>query len=140
MPERRRYERTPDTIVMLVAVAVTGTVLTLMGEVPRSIFETTPRWAGIVWSVAFSAAALITLAGVLYREPMTGWLLELVGRAGLAIGALGYVAALAEFATSLRSGWMIAFVGGVGVASGWRVVQLTRRVIALRAALKASQP
>lgn len=136
--EGRRYERTPDTLVMLHLIAATGVLLTLLGEAPRSINESTPRWAGIVWSAAFSASALIALAGVLHRDPMTGWLLELAGRAGLAFGAFGYVAALAYYNTALNTLWTAAFVGGIGLASLFRVLQLVRRLSILRRALKAA--
>lgn len=138
MSERRRYERTPDTLVILHLIAATGVLLTLLGEAPRSINESTPRWAGILWSGAFSASAVIALAGVLHREPATGWLLELVGRAGLAFGAMGYIAALAYNNSTLNTLWTVAFVGGVGLSSLWRVIQLEQRLRTLRQALKAA--
>lgn len=138
--ERRRYERTPDTLVMMATIAVVGGVLTLLGEAPSSVNEVSPDWAALIWSSTFSAAAAVTLVGVLYRDPMTGWLLEIVGRSGLTLGALGYVAALAETSSGPRSFWAIAFVGGIGLSSAWRVRQLRIRLATLRAALKASQP
>lgn len=139
MPERRRYERTPDTLIMLAVIAIVGTIMTLLGEVPTSIYMTTPRWAGLLWSAAFSTAALVSLIGVLHREPLTGWLLELAGRAGLLVGAFGYVVALAHYATNLRPALQIGIIAGIGISAGWRVYQLTLRLRALRAALKASQ-
>jgi len=139
MPERRRYERTPDTLLILTSCAVTGAVLTAMGEVPKSIAAIAPMWVALLWSAAFSAAAATALVGTLHREPLVGWLLELAGRTGLALGSFGYVVALLGAASAVGSALLISIVAGIGVSSSWRAWQIIKRLEALRETLQAAR-
>ena len=138
MPDRRRYARTPDTILLLAACAVTSGVLTAAGQVPRSVLDIAPMWLALVWSAGFSLAAATALAGVLWRDPLTGWLLELAGRAGLTLTALGYVVALTSAATQWGTALIIAIIGGLAASSGWRVYQLVRRLDEFRTSLRGA--
>lgn len=138
MPDRRRYARTPDTILLLAACATSAGALTAVGQVPRSVLEIAPMWLALIWSGGFALAAAAALAGVLWRDPLTGWLLELAGRVGLAFTATGYVVALAAAATGWGTGLIIAIIAGIAVASGWRVYQLVRRLDEFRLALRGA--
>ena len=138
MPDRRRYARTPDTILLLAACAVSAGVLTLVGQAPASILDIAPRWLALVWSAGFSLAATAALLGVLWRDPLTGWLLELAGRVGLAFTALGYVVALTSAATQWGTALIIAIVAGIAASSGWRVYQLVRRLGEFRESLRGA--
>lgn len=138
MPDRRRYARTPDTILLLAACAVSSGALTVLGQVPRSVLEIAPVWLALVWSAGFSLAAATALAGVMWREPLTGWLLELAGRVGLAFTALGYVVALTAAATQWGTALIIAIIAGIAASSGWRVYQLVHRLAEFRESLRGA--
>jgi hypothetical protein len=138
MPDRRRYARTPDTILLLAACAVTSGVLTAVGQVPRTVLEIAPMWLGLIWSATFALSAAAALVGVLWREPLTGWFLELAGRVGLALTAAGYVLALVSGATQWGTALVIAIVAGIAVSSGWRVYQLVRRLDEFRTTLRGA--
>ena len=127
MPDRRRFGRTPDTICLLAALTVVGAVLTATGQVPRSVADMVPMPVALVWSGTFTAAAGVSLAGVLWRDHLTGWAIELSGRVALACTSLAYTIALVGAATVWGSSIIIAVVASIGGASGWRVYQLVRR-------------
>ena len=136
MPERRRYERTPDTVMVLGACAVTATALTVSGFVPGSVLAVAPYWLGLAWSGGLAFAASVALAGVLWREATTGWLLELAGRAGLTLTAAGYVYALLRSVTATGSALIIMLVSAIAVSSGVRVWQVYRRLTQVREAIR----
>ena len=136
MPDRRRVERTPDTLLLLSTCALSAGVLTATGQVPLSILKVAPAWVGLVWSGALALAAATALIGVLYREPLMGWVLELAGRLGLLVGCLGYAVALVGTATAWGSSLIIAIITGIGVSSGWRAWQISRRLESLRSMLR----
>lgn len=138
MPDRRRYARTPDTILLLAACALAGGALTIAGQVPASVLDIAPMWLALVWSAGFSLSAAVALAGVLWRDALTGWLLELAGRVGLALAATGYVVALTAAATRWGTGLVIAIIAGIAFASGWRVYQLVRRLDEFRTSLRGA--
>lgn len=138
MPDRRRYARTPDTVLLLAACALTSGALTVFGQVPRSVLDIAPMWLALIWSAGFSLAAATALVGILWKDPLTGWLLELAGRVGLAFTALGYVVALTASATQVGTALVIAIVAGLSVSSGWRVYQLVRRLDEFRTSLRGA--
>lgn len=128
MPERRRYERTPDTLAVLAALAAAGTVITVAGNVPASVAAIAPTWVGLLWSGTFAAAAGVALLGVLLRDPVMGWSIELVGRAALCVTALAYVWVLASAARTLGPAIVVALLAAIGTSSGVRVWQITARL------------
>jgi hypothetical protein len=138
MPDRRRYARTPDTILLLTACAVTSGALTLLGQVPASVLELAPLWLALVWSGSFALSAATALAGVLWRDALTGWFLELAGRVGLTFTATGYVLALVAAATQWGTALVVAIVAGIAMSSGWRAYQLVRRLDEFRATLRGA--
>lgn len=138
MPDRRRYARTPDTILLLTACALTSGLLTVLGQVPASVRELAPMWLALVWSGTFALSAATALAGVLWRDALTGWFLELAGRVGLTLTAAGYVLALTAAATQWGTALVVAIVGGISLSSGWRVYQLVRRLDEFRTTLRGA--
>lgn len=138
MPDRRRYARTPDTILLLAACALSAGVLTALGQVPGSVLDIAPMWLALVWSAGFALAAATALVGILWKEPLTGWLLELAGRVGLAFTSLGYVVALTAAATQWGTALIIAIVAGISASSGWRVYQLVHRLNEFRESLRGA--
>lgn len=138
MPQRRRYERTPDTLALLSACAVTAGALTLTGHVPRSVVDLAPYWVALVWSAAFSLAAAVALVGVLHRDPLVGWILELVGRGGLVLVCAGYVLALTVRATTWGTSLVVAVIAAIGISSAVRVWQIRARLRDLRATLRGA--
>lgn len=137
MPDRRRYARTPDTLLVLATCAVSAGILTATGEVPPSVLQLAPRWLGLAWSAMFALAAAASLVGVLWRDPLHGWLLELAGRLGLTFTAAGYAVALGGQGNT-GAAVPVMLVAGIAVASGWRVRQLVRRLDDFRTALQGA--
>lgn len=127
MPDRRRFGRTPDTICLLAVLTLVGAVLTLAGEVPKSVADLVPFPLGILWSATFTLAAGVSLAGVLWRDHLTGWAIELSGRIALACTSLAYTVALVGAATVWGSAIVIGVIAALGVSSACRVYQLVVR-------------
>jgi len=140
MPDRRRFGRTPDTICILAVLTFVGAGLTVSRQVPPSVLELVPEPLALVWSATFTASAGLSLAGVLWRDHLNGWGIELCGRIALACTCLAYFTALAGKASNWGSAIVVGLILAVGVASVWRMYQLLRRfdqfkadVLALRA-------
>jgi hypothetical protein len=127
VPDRRRYARTPDTILLLAALALTAGVLTLSAKAPGSVLELVPLWAALVWSGTLAAGAACALAGVLWRDPLWGWGLELAGRVSVACTCAAYTWALWSAATQAGTALIVAIVGGITASSIARIYQLARR-------------
>lgn len=128
-PDRRRYARTPDTIALLTLAAAAGLVQILTGTYPGTVLRLVDdTWAGVwAWSLLVSAA--LALLGVLIRDDLDGWVLELSGRVGITLTTTGYTLALVtQTDDPLRSALVIAFTAAVAVSSGWRTWQLGRRL------------
>lgn len=126
MPERRRYERGPDTLLLMLACTVTAASQTASGQVPPTILQIAPLWLALVWSAAFAASGALVLVGVLWHEPILGRVLEFVGRLGLSGTSLGYAAALMKAADGFGSALVVGILAGIAVACIWRAVQLRK--------------
>lgn len=127
MPERRRYERTPDTIAMLTITTLAALVLTVTGDVPGTVTDLVPRGVARTWAAALAASALTTLAGTLHRSPLRGWMLELGGRIGLTLTLAAYLLAIAaggDLGSLIAAGFVLA----AALSSAVRAVQLWRRL------------
>jgi len=118
MPDRMRQARNPDTLSVLSGMAFAGAVMTAVGFVPETVADVVPRWLGYIWSISLSCASIVSLAGILWRDQLTGWQLELAGRWGVMCTTLGYTLALVSTMTS-KWGAMLAVVvfGSLAVAS-----------------------
>jgi hypothetical protein len=127
MPDRRRYARTPDTVLLLATLALTAGVLTVAGTAPASVLDLVPLWAALAWSGTLAGGAACALAGVLWRDPLWGWGLELAGRVSVMFTCAAYTWALWAAATQAGTALVVAIVGGITVSSIVRVWQLTRR-------------
>lgn len=137
MPDRRRFGRTPDTICLLAVLTLVGAVLTVAGEVPKSVAELVPFPLGILWSATFTLAAGVSLAGVLWRDHLSGWAIELSGRIALACTCLAYTVALVGAATVWGSAIVIGVIFAIGCSSLWRVIQLVVRFDRFKATVLA---
>lgn len=143
MPDRRRFGRTPDTICLLAAMTLTGLALTVSGQVPNSVLDLVPHAVGLYWSAMFTLSAGVSLVGVLWRDHLTGWALELSGRIGLAGTALAYVVALVDASSHWGTAIVTGVIASIGAASVWRIWQLVRRFGQFKAtvlAYKQSHP
>lgn len=135
MPDRR-YSRTPDTVAMLVACTVSGVLLAVTRTVPTSVEGIVPWWIGLIWSLLFAGSALVSLVGLLHRDQITAWVLEVTGRWVLAGTAAVYCLALATTATSLGSAAIVALAAAVAAGSAGRAWQVWRRLDQFKAALR----
>lgn len=124
MPGARATARTPDTICLLAALAVTGATTAVTGVAPIPISQLSTGTGARIWSIALALSSLLALLGVLYRDPLTGWRVELYGRAGLAMVSLGYVFALLDDADSLEVVAAMGLVGAIAIASIWQCIRI----------------
>lgn len=136
MPDRRRFERTPDTIALLGALAVGGALLTIFGVVPGSVAAIASTVYGVTWSAALTIGATVSLAGVLTSRADRGWVLEAAGRACLAPILLGYSLALGGAATSAGTWFLVVLFAALSAGSAYRAYQSVRRLGEFRAALR----
>jgi hypothetical protein len=124
-----RYGRTPDTVCLLAGMAVVGTILTAVGFLPPSVQALAPPWVAAFWGAVLASSSALALAGVLWRDPLWGWALELAGRPGVACSCAGYAAALAmTMGTNYGAALAVVVFGSIAVSSGLRIYQLTRRI------------
>lgn len=126
MPDRMKRGRNADTICILAAIALSAATLTLTGTLPGSVSELVPAWVGLAWASVYTVSAGLSLTGVLWRDELTGWGIELTGRIPLAVTSLLYFAMLRSEMTSFGTWIVLAIVGAIGVASVIRAFQLTR--------------
>lgn len=131
MPERR-YARQPDTLFILAALAVSGVILTVTSELPGSVSEVVPRWAGMLWSICVSLAAGSSLAGLYLKKPLNGLLAIMAGRFVLSGALFAYTIALVTAATTWGSAIIILLVAGIATScavSGRRAAKQIRQII-----------
>lgn len=138
MPDRR-YSRTPDTLAVLTACALAGLLLAVTRTVPGSVDDLVPRWVGLAWAVIFSASATASLVGLLHRDQITGWFLEVFGRIVLAGAAAVYCLALTAVATSWNSTVIICLTGAIAFSSAYRARQVLRRLHEVKDALRKAR-
>jgi len=124
---------------MLAVLTLVGAVLTVAGEVPKSVAELVPFPLGILWSATFTLAAGVSLAGVLWRDHLSGWAIELSGRIALSCTCLAYTVALVGAATVWGSAIVIGVIFAIGCSSLWRVIQLVVRFDQFKATVLAYQ-
>lgn len=130
MPERR-YARQPDTLALLSALAIAGVMLTVTAELPASVSEVVPQWAGMIWSISVSLAAGASLVGLYLKKPLNGLLAIMVGRFVLSGALFAYTIALVTAATTWGSAIIILLVAGIATscaASGRRAAKQIRQV------------
>lgn len=136
MPDRMKQGRTPDTVFMLAGLAVGGAFLTAAGYVPGSVQFITPAWGGVLWGAVLSLSATLSLLGVLWRNPVTGWALEVSGRPGVALTCIGYAGALAHrLDEDFGAGLAVVLFGAFGLASLFRTYRLVHHLAAFREAV-----
>lgn len=140
MSDTQRYSRHPDTIVILGLCAVIGALQVLTAEIPASVLALVPFGVGVFWAVAFALAAGAVVLGAFWRDPVEGWLIELVARIVLFTTAGSYTYALGSAITRPGSLLIVGFMAGVTISSLARVVQITRRVRQYRADLTRRLP
>ena len=124
MRDERRLARHPDTVLLLGFLIFTSAATTMTANLSPAVAKVAPLWLGLVWSGTFAIAALLSLTGALWRDRLVGWLLEIVGRTGLAVTGLGFSMALIAGATSPGAAVAIGFVVALTISSGWRAVQV----------------
>lgn len=135
MRDARRLARHPDTVLLLGLLVFTATTTTLTGNLSPAVAKVAPLWLGLLWSGTFAIAGFLALLGAMWRDPLVGWLLELVGRIGLAVTGLGFSLALIAGASDAGAAVAIGFVVGITISSGVRAWQVYKRLEEFRGAL-----
>lgn len=126
--ERRKYDRNPDTLLVLSVGTAVLTIVVLAQSPPGSLLEAWgPPWA-MVWSVVTALAFLTALVGVLLRDPLMGWATELGARIVLASSLGVYCAVLLHAIEEPGSLIVAGLVLAIAASSLWRVVQLAGRL------------
>lgn len=126
MPDRMIRGHNPDTITWFTIMCVVSAVLTVAGETPGSVQELVPFWLGMVWSAWFSVSCGLVVAGVLCRDHLLGWRLEVSGRVGAVFTAAAYTVALADAMQWWGTALVLSMIAGIGVSSAWRLFDLGR--------------
>lgn len=137
MNDTQRYSRHPDTIVILSMCAIIGALQVLTAEIPASVLALVPFATGMFWACTFALAAGAVVVGAYWRDPVDGWLIELVARIVLTATAGAYTYALGSAVTRPGSLLIVGFMAGVTISSAVRVTQITRRLLQYRADLTA---
>ena len=136
MPDRRHYVRSPDTIAILSLAILAGAVQILSRSYPGTVLGmVSPVWAA-AWAWSLVGTAGLCIAGILVRDDLDGWVLEVSGRIGLTLTMAAYTVALwVGSEDRLGAALVIGFTAGIALSSAWRVWQLLRRLGQWRSAL-----
>lgn len=114
-------------------VAITATLLIsaiiqlAFGTPPDSLASLLPVWAQIIWLVIIVISGAAVLAGVLWKELITGMFIESVGLSGMAMSLVTY-----GLAILVRNGFApgtlvsVTSIMVVGIAYWWKRIQLRR--------------
>lgn len=122
--------RHPDTVFLLALCLFSG-LLQLSGAPSNSIATLLPTWLTASWAALLIVGAATTLAGVFWRNRVTGLLLELAGRVCFAPAALIYSGAVIVV-TGITGVLAAAPFLGFAASSLWRVTQIHASVVELR--------
>ena len=127
--------RHPDTCFLFGLCLLAGISQLVSGAPPGSVSELVPDWIATAWSLLLIVGSVATLAGVLWRDPLTGRLLEVAGRVMFAPAALAY--AIAVVAAAGVGGVLAALTFiGFSASSLWRIRQILRDVGGVLAVLR----
>lgn len=142
MPHRRRYARTPDTILLLSSLTASGAVVAVTHLAPPAVYALVTPAVSTAWACVLAISAATALLGVLWSDPVTGWALEIAGRVGLTAAMTAYAVALIDHAADARTPpptvidlVYLAIVVGIAASSAWRCRQLWHQWTEYRHAL-----
>jgi len=128
MPDRRKYDRNPDTLLVLsVGSAMLAIVVTAQSP-PGSLSESWGSPWAMVWAISTGIGFLAAFIGVLLRDPLMGWASELGGRIVLTTGLGVYFAVLIGSIKETGTLVIAGLVFALAISSGWRVRQLWLRL------------
>jgi hypothetical protein len=111
------------TLVMLIS----ALIQLGFGTPPDSLASLLPTWAQIIWLGIIIVSGGAVLAGVLWKELITGMFIESVGLSGMAMSLVTY-----GLAILVRNGFApgtlvsVSSIMVVGIAYWWKRVQLRR--------------
>ena len=126
-PQSHVPARSPDTLLLLAVLAVAGAVQIVTGTESGVVGALVHGWMATAWSIIFTLGAALALAGTLWRDPITGPMIELVGRVMLGPTSAAYALALVV-AAGPQGALVAGIYAALGLASGWRVWQVVREV------------
>lgn len=135
-PDRRRYVRSPDTIAILSLSLLAGAVQIVSQSYPGSVLGMVSATWAATWAWSLVGTAGLCIAGILVRDDLDGWVIEVSGRIGLTLTMSAYTVALwVGTEDRLGAALVLAFTAGIALSSAWRVWQLLRRLGQWRSAL-----
>jgi hypothetical protein len=116
--------RHPFEVATLVAVLAAGVALLATGDRPKSVTAAMPILVQATWEIGLIVAGVVGLAGITWRGRLSTALgVELGGVACLGTVTTMYAIALAVV-TGTQAIAAGAIVGGLAVASWWRIWQI----------------
>lgn len=126
-----RRERDPFEVIFSAVFAVSGAVQLVSGAVPGSMAELLPGWYRYVWLAMVTLGSVSVLAGVYWRNRVSGLFIESWGLSAVAISVAFYGSGIMY--VTIQSGNGASVLAGpltiaLGLAFWWKRVQL-RRVI-----------
>jgi len=77
-----------------------------------------------VWSAQLLGATIVTLAGLYWRDPLTGLLIERVGWGMVVAGSVTYLVILSSVSTFSSAGIVVSMLSGVIVGALVRIFHI----------------
>lgn len=100
----------------------------LSGEVPNAIAALIPNWFRYLWLVLISLGCVVTLAGVFWRNHVTGMFIEQVGLMAIGGSVLFYGLSLAYLAPTAFVSAMTITIGLSFLGRWWVLRRFTGKL------------
>ena len=121
-----RSGRHPVVVGVLVGLLVIGLWSLVFDPPSKSIDLAFDYPQRAVWSAQVAFAAAVTLAGLWWRDPISGLLVERVGWGLVVVGLATYLTILATVSSLSAAGVIVGIVGGIIVGALARIVVIGR--------------
>ena len=127
-----RSGRHPVVVGVLVGLLLIG-LFSLVFDPPSKTIDLAfdyPQRA--LWSAQVAFASSVTLAGLWWRDPITGLLIERIGWALVTVGLSTYLVILATVSTLSAAGAIVGIASGIIVGAVGRIVAIRRDLAEVR--------
>lgn len=125
MPENgSRRPRDPFEVMFSASLTLSALVQLLFGAAPGSLIDLLPQWALLVWVLLVLVGGVATLAGVFWRDRITGLFIESIGLSSTAFGLGTYALAINAVSVDGRGNFAAALTFMLAVAFAWKYIQV----------------